>query len=51
MEEKNDLQQKQNEDKNTDLDENDLNNPFIYPNGFLPLLKWLVDLPLNTLYY
>lgn len=29
MEEKNDLQQKQNEDKNVDLDENDINNPFI----------------------
>lgn len=54
MEEKNENAQKQqSEDKATDIDENDLNNPFynIPSSSFLPMLKWLIDLPLNTLYY
>jgi hypothetical protein len=53
MEEKNENAQKQqSEDKATDIDENDLNNPFynIPSSSFLPMLKWLIDLPLNTLY-
>jgi len=53
MEEKNENAQKQSEDKVNDSDENDINNPFINipSSSFLPMLKWLIDLPLNTLYY
>lgn len=51
MEEKNENAQKQNEDKVNDSDENDMNNPFINipSSSFIPMLKWLIDLPLNTL--
>jgi len=53
MEEKNENAQKQSEDKVNDSDENDMNNPFINipSSSFIPMLKWLIDLPLNTLYY